>query len=528
MSIVPRTVPTKQLAQNLASGGTTLYLNNTLDWDGAQLSSADFGTQLFAVLRNSNNTQLEIVEVDPTTVTSAAAITITKRALGYGGGQTASTETAYDWLAGDTFVELGSDTPQLLAQLVEEVGAETIAGVKTFSSLPATTAGNPVADNDLVRKAYADAILSGGSGIPNRVVIAGTAGETVAAGNLVYLKESDGRWWKCDADTAATVNNIILGIAQGAGTAGNAVTSGVLTYGLDSNQSGLTANSIAYAGNTAGAVVSTTPGTTEVTVGYSTSTTTVFFAPRYNQEITEDIQDGLASTTALTASNKVVSQKDFQIGAEIYAADSVGTDAYAVTLSPVPTAYVTGMTVRFKAGTANTGAATLNVNSLGAKTLKKHYNEDLATGDIVANQIVSVIYDGTNFQLLSPSAATMSVTKVGSFQKDSSNTTATTIAHGFGRVPKLFRLRMVVNADERMWSVGSYDGTTQKCHYWGLDGAGSSENAGIADNILYFTSAAGGTTLIGTVSWDATNITISYARAGTPTTTLDCFYEAIA
>lgn len=87
-----------------------------------------------------------------------------------------------------------------------------------------------------------------------------------------------------------------------------------------------------------------------------------------------------------------------------YAADAGSTDDYAVTLAPVPTAYFTGMTVKFKANTANTGASTLNVNSLGAKTIKKNYNSDLATGDILANQLVSVIYDGTNFQMLSPSA----------------------------------------------------------------------------------------------------------------------------
>lgn len=82
-----------------------------------------------------------------------------------------------------------------------------------------------------------------------------------------------------------------------------------------------------------------------------------------------------------------------------YAADSVGTDAYAITLSSV-TAYATGMTFKFKAGTANTGACSLKVNSLSAITIKKNVTEDLSTGDILANQIVTVTYDGTNMQLL--------------------------------------------------------------------------------------------------------------------------------
>jgi len=84
-----------------------------------------------------------------------------------------------------------------------------------------------------------------------------------------------------------------------------------------------------------------------------------------------------------------------------YAADGGASDAYAITLSPAPAAYVTGMLVIFKANTINTGAATLNVNSLGAKDIKKWYNIALADGDIKASQIVACVYDGTNFQMFS-------------------------------------------------------------------------------------------------------------------------------
>lgn len=96
--------------------------------------------------------------------------------------------------------------------------------------------------------------------------------------------------------------------------------------------------------------------------------------------------------------------KKVQDGSIVYAADSVGTDAYAVTLSPVPTAYTTGMVITFKAGVANTGACTLNVNGLGAKTIKKNHDVDLADSDIELGQMVTVAYDGTNFQMQSQKA----------------------------------------------------------------------------------------------------------------------------
>lgn len=98
-------------------------------------------------------------------------------------------------------------------------------------------------------------------------------------------------------------------------------------------------------------------------------------------------------------------------GPENYAADAGSNDTYVITIEGI-TAYATGQKFSFKANTINTGAATLNVNSLGAKTIKKNYNSDLADGDIAANQLVEVIYDGTNFQLLSPVNNTFKGAKV--------------------------------------------------------------------------------------------------------------------
>lgn len=95
-----------------------------------------------------------------------------------------------------------------------------------------------------------------------------------------------------------------------------------------------------------------------------------------------------------------------------YAVDAAGNDTYVITLDPAPTAYVAGQRFAFKAGTANTTAATLNINGLGAKTIKKNVTDDLETGDILANQIVEVRYDGTNFQLMSYPSGIVKPTKV--------------------------------------------------------------------------------------------------------------------
>jgi hypothetical protein len=84
----------------------------------------------------------------------------------------------------------------------------------------------------------------------------------------------------------------------------------------------------------------------------------------------------------------------------LYAADGGSANTYAITLSPAVTAYAVGQIFHFKAANANTGASTLNVNSVGAKTIVKDVNTALASGDISQYEFVSVIYDGTNFKTI--------------------------------------------------------------------------------------------------------------------------------
>lgn len=118
-----------------------------------------------------------------------------------------------------------------------------------------------------------------------------------------------------------------------------------------------------------------------------------------------------------------------QSGSQIYAADTGTTNTFVVTLSPVPAALVAGLVVNFLAANTVSGTATLNVNGLGAKTIKKFFNSNLVAGDINAGQIVQVEYDGTNFQMLSQTASgsgTGSVTSVATAGLATGGTITTT------------------------------------------------------------------------------------------------------
>lgn len=87
-----------------------------------------------------------------------------------------------------------------------------------------------------------------------------------------------------------------------------------------------------------------------------------------------------------------------------FSGDAAGSsNAYTLSVTSNITAYVAGQKFYFKANHENSGTATLNVNSLGAKTIKKVDGAtNLASADIKNGQYVLVIYDGTNFQMLSP------------------------------------------------------------------------------------------------------------------------------
>ena len=110
------------------------------------------------------------------------------------------------------------------------------------------------------------------------------------------------------------------------------------------------------------------------------------------------VATNLGDGTALTHS---LSLKQAQNGAGKYAVAGGSSSAYTLALSPAPSAYATGQTFRFKANHTNEGATTLNVNTLGNKTIKKSDGAtDLGAGDIQSGGVYSVLYDGTDFQLL--------------------------------------------------------------------------------------------------------------------------------
>jgi len=78
--------------------------------------------------------------------------------------------------------------------------------------------------------------------------------------------------------------------------------------------------------------------------------------------------------------------------------------ASVVASREAPFDYVEGMEVSFFAANDNTGASTINVAGLGVKTiLREDGVTALVSADILTTQLTKLLYDGTNFRLISRS-----------------------------------------------------------------------------------------------------------------------------
>jgi hypothetical protein len=122
--------------------------------------------------------------------------------------------------------------------------------------------------------------------------------------------------------------------------------------------------------------------------------------PFNNKKIT-----GLAAATARTDAASIATYQD---GTGIHVGSgSVGGTANAITLTPSPaiTAYAEGQRFSYVAASTNTGAMTVAVSGLAAKSIYRNTTVsglvELHPGDHASGLLYTIIYDGTRFRLLS-------------------------------------------------------------------------------------------------------------------------------
>ena len=354
-------------------GATSITLEELKDIYGNAITSiTPFGDKGYITLEPDTSNE-EAATFTGVTVNANGTVTLT-------GIKTILAQTPYTETSGLVRSHAGSslvvvtDNVAFWNTFANKTNDNTFTGNNTFSNKVAVGA---VTSSDLGYAAtvdYANNLVAAGAADAstttkglNRMsassdVVVGTCTITIAS-PAVFTINSHGLTQN-DSITLATTGALPTGLSVG------------VTYYVSAT--GLTANTFQVSATLGGASVNTSgsqSGTHTLT-----KTTPVAVASLDPRVPTQSENDMLGNLLA---------------GTFFYGASSAGTDAYAITLSPAPAAYTNGMPIRFKADVANTGACTLNVNGLGAITIKKNLSVDLASGDIQANQIVEVVYNST-------------------------------------------------------------------------------------------------------------------------------------
>lgn len=259
-----------KLLTRLNEGGSETTFNTTpgIAPDGSSITTAKIGDFIVLTINpgaaNEEKISASAVSVSGTTATW----TIVNRGLSFT-ANTSVTANKKQHSIGETVI-ISNDDQFLSVQYAAKDVDETITGSWSFPT--PTSALHPAT------KAYADSIVSGGTVTTNKITVAAIAGENMATGTVMYFKRSDARWYKADTDVEESVEYPIIGIAQGAGTTGNSINGGVLMYGLDNTQIGLTAGANYFLSATAGA---TSTATTTVGIGKAKSTTELYVNPNF-------------------------------------------------------------------------------------------------------------------------------------------------------------------------------------------------------------------------------------------------------
>lgn len=276
------------------------------------------------------NSDIECATIDPQTSRSefvsfsgitqngdgSATLTGVVRGLGRAYPYTASSTLAQSHPGQSVFIL--SDAPCLFAKYSVKENNEVITGEWDFPE--------PTANSNPATKFYVDNAISSGSVTTNRVTVTATAGSTYATGTPVYWNTTDSRWYPADADLTTNYIAGMVGIAQGAGSAGLNISGGVLIYGLDTTQVGMTPGTNIFVSGTAGA---TTTSTTTLALGKANSATQLYVDTHFNDPKNAGTNTFTGTNTFATSTTIVGSFPAYNIGKNRQTFASPGTTTFS-------------------------------------------------------------------------------------------------------------------------------------------------------------------------------------------------------
>ena len=145
-----------------------------------------------------------------------------------------------------------------------------------------------------------------------------------------------------------------------------------------------------------------------------------------------------------------------------YYTDTGAANAYQITVSsPQTVSQAAGLQVQFLATNANTGASTLQINALAVKNIVHTDGSILLPGDIPAAGLVTVIYDGTSYQLQGRGKVTLRDYIAGLTMSTAGGSGTMAIAAGVAvdsTNVDLMTLSAAISKTTGAWAVGSGNG----------------------------------------------------------------------
>jgi hypothetical protein len=262
----------------VSSADTSITLTSfTITQTGYKIQDSDMSDVFYLTIEPGSRSRQEIVSCTTVTQNSDNTATLSgcERGLAPISPYSASTTYAFTHSGGSTVIF--SNPPQLYSQAAFKANDETITGSWLFPT--------PLTDTNAATKAYVDAIVTGGTVSNDRLVVAGTAGETVATGTLVYFNHSDQEWYGVGVNSTSTFDDKFIGLTQSSGLNGVAINGGILLKGRATTQTGLTPGAIYYA-STATGTISSTPSAQ--TIGVAVSSDVLYFDPIWIDVPTEN------------------------------------------------------------------------------------------------------------------------------------------------------------------------------------------------------------------------------------------------
>lgn len=187
---------------------------------------------------------------------------------------------------------------------------------------------------------------------------------------------------------------------------------------------------------------------------------------------------------------------------------SGGTSAVYTVAVPGAFQLTNGLQVSFKAHTANSASATLNVSGSGAKSITKIGGSTVLSGsDILTNQIVTVAYDGTNWQMISAVGSTPTASNDWTTTGNAGTNSGANYIGTSDAVDLSFRTNGILKA--RLTQKGQLEILNTGASLFIGEGAGANEDLNNRQNTFVGYVAGGANT---TGNW---NTAIGYDALGT-------------